>query len=178
MKFVSVRNSFFQVLLLAVLASSCSASKKPAVAVAERAVYLSGRIDQSMAEQFSRIDLASQNEIVLESRGGDVDAAFRIAEKISASGKTLRIKGECMSACASILLPSALRRKVEPGALIALHGTQTGLFKLFQRTREMDRHDITQSPAVAARAKQELALAGAAGEGQADVDVEAHGWAG
>jgi hypothetical protein len=121
-------------------------------------VFLSGNLNSRMANEFERLDMNLYKRIVVDSQGGVVSESLRIAKKISSSKATLIIRGSCMSACASIILPAAHRRVMEPDSVVAFHGTQYGLNRLYEITRSRDRHRFTQSPQVGVLAKQEYAI--------------------
>lgn len=111
-----------------------------------------------MAKELLATELAGIRKISIDSGGGEVESALLIADRIRLSGALLVIDRRCFSACASIILPAARRVRIRPGALIALHGTQTGLAKLFLRTKASDKHRLYQSPDVAQRAREEHEL--------------------
>jgi hypothetical protein len=63
-----------------------------------------------------------------------------------------------MYACASVILPAARARAKEPDSVIAFHGTQYGLYTLYEMTKARDGHSFTQSPEVKVLGQQEYAL--------------------
>lgn len=75
-------------------------------------------------------------EVVLNSPGGLIVEAARIADRLAGRGLTVRVRGHCASACATMLMPMARRIVVEPGALVMLHpGPDAHYLDLFERRR-------------------------------------------
>ena len=85
--------------------------------------YLSGRIDPELSACVQANFAADVSEIVVDSQGGDADQSLLIAEHVEGSRFTLRVRGQCSSGCANLLLPLAERVIVEPGSYILLHGS-------------------------------------------------------
>lgn len=121
-------------------------------------VHLVGRLDSAAATDFSRLNFDGVTVVEVNSRGGKIDAALAIADLIRKHRLRVKIDHECMSACASIILPASHAIEIGPSAVIALHDTQYGLYSLFERSRSQDNHALEQSPVVKQLAEAELEL--------------------
>lgn len=87
-------------------------------------ITLIGSIDTAMATKFQAA-LAENNNIdtlVIDSYGGDIDAAMDIAELIGRRKMHMVVDGRCLSACANYLFPAAATKIVLPGSVLAIHG--------------------------------------------------------
>jgi hypothetical protein len=96
--------------------------------------------------------------VVIDSKGGSVTAAFRIADKLRTADITLEVRGKCMSACAHIILPASRSREIREGSTIALHGTQFALHHLFLKAQRKGGQNLTQSAQVKHLSEREHAL--------------------
>lgn len=85
--------------------------------------HLSGRIDAELSACVLNTFSGEVSEVVVNSQGGDADHALLIAEKMEGARFTLRVRGQCSSGCANLILPLAARVVVEPGSYILLHGS-------------------------------------------------------
>ncbi len=61
--------------------------------------------------------------MAIDSRGGDVDAALRLAQVIHARGLSLVVTGLCASSCANYLFPAARQKVIAAGASVGWHGS-------------------------------------------------------
>lgn len=96
------------------------------VSVVDDELWMCGKITPDIAAQVVGMGSAVRSLNVVSS-GGDSSAAARIAEFLDQEGATLRISGECFSACAHFLFLPVDRVEVEEGALIAFHHAATTL---------------------------------------------------
>ena len=85
-------------------------------------VCLNGRIDQSLVSEFSRISIVRHEILVLESPGGDVESALRIAEQVHKLDMSVVVPGLCASACANYLFVAGAKKFVLPGGVVGFHG--------------------------------------------------------
>lgn len=83
---------------------------------------LEGPVNDEMAECAETTLADSTTELIVDSGGGDLGAAFEIAERLEPLALTIRVRNRCYSSCANYFLPMADRLIVEPGATIVLHG--------------------------------------------------------
>lgn len=146
------------VLLLMAVLSGCNRPPTGSVEVGGDVLYINGRIDHAAANAVVAADFSLLSRVVIDSGGGNVTAAFRIADKLRTIDIPLEIRGECMSVCASVILPASRIREMRQGSTIALHTTQYGLHELFRSSQQREGHGLTQSAKVAHLAKREYDL--------------------
>ncbi len=77
-------------------------------------------------------------DLVLQSEGGAVEAALRVAEKIQQYSLNIRIRGYCHSSCANYILPAAKHVTVEDNSAIILHGDARLAFEIFTNRNYTD----------------------------------------
>ena len=80
-----------------------------------------GYMDDRVLSELRLQDIKEIEEIVINSPGGDYDAAIEIAEIIQDNKIDLVIDGYCLSSCASIVLASDPNPKIISGSLIGFH---------------------------------------------------------
>jgi hypothetical protein len=61
--------------------------------------------------------------IIVDSRGGDVVAALRLAEVMHKAGTSIYVDEICASSCANYLFLAARDKVIAPGALVGWHGS-------------------------------------------------------
>lgn len=83
---------------------------------------IQGEIDDAMAACVEARFQPTTTELLLDSRGGSVEAAITIAQHFEGQRLSMRVRKECSSSCANYFLPLAGQLIVEPGALIVIHG--------------------------------------------------------
>lgn len=83
---------------------------------------IQGEIDDAMAACVKARFQPTTTELLLDSRGGSVEAAIPIAQHFEGQRLSMRVRKECSSSCANYFLPLAGQLIVEPGALIVIHG--------------------------------------------------------
>ncbi|HEX2256427.1 MAG TPA: hypothetical protein VHG92_06955 [Afifellaceae bacterium] len=91
-----------------------------------RAVKFSGPIDDGDHSQFlASVASVRPDLVVLNSPGGSIAEALRIAERIRSAGlgTFVRAGQECSSAC-MVLFLSGQSKSAEPGALLGLHAAR------------------------------------------------------
>lgn len=81
-----------------------------------------GCISADSARVFLEAWNQNPRSLVIQSEGGDVRAALRIAKEIRQKPVSLRIRGYCNSSCANYLLPAARTVYVEVNSQIVYHG--------------------------------------------------------
>jgi hypothetical protein len=61
--------------------------------------------------------------LVVDSGGGDAMLGMELGEWVAEQGLGVRVRHVCMSACANYVFVAARRRHIEPGAVVAWHGS-------------------------------------------------------
>ncbi|MCA3718563.1 MAG: hypothetical protein IM674_09950, partial [Brevundimonas sp.] len=84
---------------------------------------ISGEIDRHLAQCVSETFADTTRILALDTTGGSVEAALDIAAVIEGRDLTMRVEGECNSACANYFLPLARRIELAPDAMVLLHGS-------------------------------------------------------
>lgn len=59
----------------------------------------------------------------IDSGGGEVNVAMDFGEWILNAGLAIRVRNRCLSACANYVFPAATVKVIEPGAVVAWHGS-------------------------------------------------------
>lgn len=59
----------------------------------------------------------------IDSGGGEVNIAMDFGEWILGAGLAVRVANRCLSACANYVFPAAAVKVIEPGAIVAWHGS-------------------------------------------------------
>jgi hypothetical protein len=103
-------------------ASMARAGDKPCRQDSPAVFVIQGEIDDAMAACVNAQFQLTTTELLLDSRGGSVEAAIAIAQHFEGHRLSMRVRKECSSSCANYFLPLAARLIVEPGALIVIHG--------------------------------------------------------
>jgi hypothetical protein len=85
---------------------------------------IKGAIDPALADCVDAKLRPTTTELVIDSHGGDVNAAIDIAERLSSlKALTLRVDGQCSSSCVNYILPMARRLLVGSQAILESHGS-------------------------------------------------------
>lgn len=84
-------------------------------------VRIDGNIDKESEKAFARVFDAEVRRVELNSGGGDVLAALRIASQIRDAGLEVVVDGYCLSSCANYLFTSGSKRTLR-GGLVGFHG--------------------------------------------------------
>jgi hypothetical protein len=109
---------------LAAWASAAGAAQKGSCQrVAEGVLLLRGPTDEAMLQCLRASAGPGLRTLVVNSIGGSVIPAIRMAELIEPLDLELVVRGNCNSSCANYLLPVARRVRLEPGATVLLHGS-------------------------------------------------------
>ncbi|MEJ5999811.1 hypothetical protein [Paucibacter soli] len=117
----------FAFLLILVLAGTapirafavgCSTS----VLFSKTAVGLVGCISKEASEQVINGLTNETRTLVIQSEGGDVNAAMALAYELARRKIVVRVRGFCHSACVNYILPAAMHASVEEGGVLMLHG--------------------------------------------------------
>lgn len=84
---------------------------------------LKGETDRAMADCVAAKLKPTTTELVVDSKGGNVDTTLLIAERLSTlNNLTIRVDGLCASSCANFFLPMGRKLVVGEIAVIQLHG--------------------------------------------------------
>lgn len=104
------------------LANSDVATAKEDV-VTEKHMSLSGPINThfvAAAEQISS-RYPTIRVLVIDSEGGEVEAALQLARIIRERGWDVAVKNKCLSACANYVFPAGKRKRVLPNSWVGIH---------------------------------------------------------
>lgn len=117
----------------------------------------SGCISAAVAEVF--VDAADRRPelAVIESSGGDVSAAIRMAMAISRNQLKLVVRGGCFSSCANYILPASPIVIVERNAFVGFHGD---VRLTIDRMSEVDRNRVPLLDSHRQILEEELQFAG------------------
>lgn len=108
--------------------SGCSASDSRIVGQCEapfdmgRVAYFSGRIDPNSIEQFRKSQPSSFDSVVIDSPGGFLRSAVKLAEIVKTNDANVVVTLRCHSACALIVAPSAKNLHICKFGLLSAHG--------------------------------------------------------
>ena len=112
------------VLLLAATAASDAATPPPRVAVAGDTVTYAGLLT---ADGFATLRAAADGIaltwLAITSGGGEVNVAMDFGEWVADRGLGVRVVDRCFSSCANYVFPAGLVKVIEPGAVVAWHGS-------------------------------------------------------
>jgi len=89
-------------------------------------LHYSGLLTAAGLEQVkSRYGAARETPVwfVIDSGGGEVNIAMDFGDWIHAHGLNVRVVDRCLSACANYVFPAARVKVIEPGAVVAWHGS-------------------------------------------------------
>lgn len=104
-------------------------------------IYFNGEIDSKLVQLLHDADMSIKKRIVIDSGGGNVQAALEAAEIIRANRLQVVVDGYCLSACAEIILAAGTENIVKPGSLVAFHNLAGMWYYLDDYTRT--HHDIS-----------------------------------
>jgi len=86
-------------------------------------VRLSGTIGEIMQDCALALLTADIDTVIVRSGGGEVYAGRAIGYKIGDRPRTLIVDKICLSSCGNYFVPAAAQVRLNPGAVIGLHGT-------------------------------------------------------
>lgn len=92
------------------------------------AIGLIGEINAGSVDSLMRSlsDVSAPKTLYIDSQGGDVRAALRLANFVRDHDIRVVVVGRCFSACASYVFSGARRKDAMPGSLIGIHGKRSG----------------------------------------------------
>lgn len=98
------------------------------------AIYVSEISKENNATFFSSIKNRMIKKLRVNSSGGDVEAAIKLARWIYNNKVDIEVIEYCLSSCANYLFTAAFHKTILPGAIVAWHGNyhhlkQTGLWR-------------------------------------------------
>jgi len=105
-----------------------SIGEAPPCVMADRVLHLTGPTDPAMLACVEALGEMHADTVMLSSSGGRVDTAIQIAERLKPLRAEMVVVDGCHSSCANYFLPVARRIRLEPGALILLHGSIDAMF--------------------------------------------------
>lgn len=102
-------------------------------------ITYSGSItSQSLKEFETMINSGKFSTLAINSQGGEVVSAIRIAELVSKAQLMLIVDGECSSSCANYIFPAAKRKIVTKGSVVAIHGGIEAIKQRYNLRTEME----------------------------------------
>ena len=90
--------------------------------LAEHETAWIGCISKEAVTNFKENANASAKTLLIQSEGGDVEAAIDLAKEIIKRKISVVVRGYCYSSCANYILPSGRQVYVEPGSRVLFHG--------------------------------------------------------
>lgn len=109
--------------LVFLAATSCRAECDSRIIQGEReTLFIGCTSEQGVDELIERLKSSPTNTLVIQSEGGPVGPAMRLAQVLHQSPINLLIHGYCFSSCANYIIGSAKNVSVEQGASISFHG--------------------------------------------------------
>jgi hypothetical protein len=93
---------------------------------AQSMIALIGEIDATSVDGVTRIlpGAAPPKTLYIDSHGGDIRAAIRLANFVRDHKVRVVVVGRCFSACANYVFSGALSKEVTPGSLVGIHSKQ------------------------------------------------------
>lgn len=101
-------------------------------------VGLVGCITKDSADALVEALRRDPRDIVIQSEGGDVAAAIKIAEEIQRHHLSILIRGYCHSSCSNYILPTALSVTVEVDSVVTYHGDARISLEIFTNRKHID----------------------------------------
>jgi ATP-dependent protease ClpP protease subunit len=94
-------------------------------------ISLTGPIDARFVALLAKVASTHPNirRIVVDSDGGENEAALQLAHIVRDRGWDVVVKNKCLSACANYIFPAGRRKSVLPNSWIGIHETR----RLFRR---------------------------------------------
>jgi len=87
----------------------------------DKSVSYSGYINEQSIAPIIHAIQEGANELIVDSIGGEEDAAIKLAHIIHANNVNITVDGVCMSACAFYLFPASQTRTIKPNSLVTFH---------------------------------------------------------
>jgi len=84
-------------------------------------------------------------EVILDSSGGDVEAALLIGKHIAARNVAIRVRKWCLSSCANYLFTAGARRVIAPGGIVGFHGNGEAAFSELGENFGVSDEDIAEN---------------------------------
>ena len=100
---------------------------------------VNGRIDRDMADYVANNVTDGTKFIVVNSAGGEIAEALRIADIIVKHEIDVVVDRFCISACAHIIFAAGRKRFVKEDALVVFHGSATGFLESFGGRSDRER---------------------------------------
>lgn len=87
---------------------------------------LSGPIDARFVAAIEEVSskYPTIRVLVIDSEGGEVEAALRLAQLVRDHGWDVAVKNKCLSACANFVFPAGKRKIVLPNSWVGIHATR------------------------------------------------------
>lgn len=98
-------------------------SDSPCLQLSPNSIKLSGVITAEMQDCAAKTINPRVDNIIVNSKGGDVDAGRTIGYLIGARPRTVIVERYCLSSCGNYFIPPANLVTLKDGAVIGLHGS-------------------------------------------------------
>jgi hypothetical protein len=85
-----------------------------------------GRIDEELLKKIYETPV-NYKKIVIKSQGGDIDSAIKIGYFIKKNNIKIVVRGYCLSACSTYILPSSRYIEIEDNSVIGLHTSSNSM---------------------------------------------------
>ncbi|MFT4584603.1 MAG: hypothetical protein ACI8XZ_004367 [Gammaproteobacteria bacterium] len=113
-------------MLISTAAIANEGSRDPAIWLGESAIHYRGPITKAGTKDL-RITYSSARDPIqwleITSNGGEVNASMDLGDWVYANNINVRVIDHCLSACANYVFPAGSIKAIEPGAIVAWHGS-------------------------------------------------------
>ncbi len=124
MKRLSQRCISLLLVLAAVVLQGCAHQARTAVRLNGQTIVFNGPITPAAAAEFTA--LAAHHPVrrlLIDSGGGDVEAAIGMASVVFKQGLDVEVTQTCFSSCANYIFPAGKRKLISGLGLVGWHGT-------------------------------------------------------
>lgn len=103
--------------------------------VNEQTLRFTGQIDARTAANFNKLINPKIKTIVVQSGGGDVDAALQVGQEIHRRQLNIIVDGRCGSSCANYWFVAAAHKTVTEGSWVGFHGNPSSSLLYYDRRK-------------------------------------------
>lgn len=109
--------------LASVARATPAAAPKEGTKLPEKMISMSGFIDARYVAGIAQIAsrYPSIGTLIIDSEGGEVEAAIRLGQLVRNGGWDVVVKNKCLSACANYVFPAGKRKWVLPNSWVGIH---------------------------------------------------------
>ncbi len=130
----------------------------PCVLLSADTLKLSGSISSDMQDCALKLISPDIKKIIVNSKGGDVDAGRIIGYRIGEMPRTIAVERYCLSSCGNYFIPPANAVELETGAIIGLHGSpdphMLSSENLAAHLAELEQNESVTTPSVKRQLKR------------------------